>query len=217
MNIKDDKNIKVLNYNEFNLCLKSNVRAYMLMPFTDEPTFEYMTFDEISYINANTNGIKSGLVRFEVEKESEIYKALGIKDWDKIITNSEIETILKNPTKESLQKLIDIKDKGVFERVRNIFVRLKESPNADISIQTAKLINKRYEELKRGIITSEIVLSNADTKQNFEKENENLRDELATLRKLIDEMRKSSNTSNNSNSISTETEENQPKRGRPKK
>lgn len=214
MNIKDDKNIKVLNYNEFNLCLKSNVRSYMLMPFTDEPTFEYMTFDEISYINANTNGIKSGLVRFEIEKESEIYKALGIKDWDKIITNFEIETILKNPTKEGLQKLVDIKDKGIFDRVRNVFVRLKESPNADISIQTAKLINKRYEELKKGIITSEIVLSNADTKQDFAKENEDLKNEVSTLKKLIEEMK---NAINLSNKADDKSEDNQVKRGRPKK
>lgn len=101
--------------------------------------------------------------------------------------------------------------------MRNVFVRLKESPNADISIQTAKLINKRYEELKKGIITSEIVLSNADTKQDFAKENEDLKNEVSTLKKLIEEMKNAINLRNKADDKSTESEDNQVKRGRPKK
>lgn len=185
MDIKDEKNIKVLNYNEFNLCIKSNIRGYVLpMASTDNPTFEYMTFEEISYINSNSNGIRNGLIRFEPDKEKTIYKALGVNG-DDIMTNEEIENILRNPTKEGMNKIIQISDYSVFKRVKCIFTRIKENPNENLSVQTIRLINQRSDEFSKNIITSHIKIYKDDIPENDNKRLENKIEELESIIKKL--------------------------------
>lgn len=220
MSIRDEKNIKVLNYNETKLCFKSNIRSYVLpVGSIDEPTFEYITFDEIAYINSNTNGIKTGLIRFEPEIENEIYKELGI-DKSKIIKNEEFEYILLNTTKEGIKKIIDITDESVFKRANRIFARLKNT-GADISMNTARIMEQRMNEFSKGIISSNIKIYDEDIPKNKSEETIKLEREIEQLKSMISRLTKDKNNEveniENKNIDNLEKSHTESKKGRPKK
>lgn len=183
MSIRDEKNIKILNLNEKNLCIKTNIRNFVIQYGTiEEPTFEYVTFDELSYINSNTNGIKTGLIRFEKDKEEEIYKELGINP-DTIIKNEDIENILLNPTEDGLDKLISIKDDSIIKRIKCIFVRLKNT-NANMSMQTINIIEQRFREVKNGTLVTKMQIHKSDVVKSND-ETENLKSEIEQLKAMI--------------------------------
>lgn len=220
MSIRDEKNIKVLNYNETKLCFKSNIRSYVLpVGSIDEPTFEYITFDEIVYINSNTNGIKTGLIRFEPEIENEIYKELGI-DKSKIIKNEEFEYILLNTTKEGIKKIIDITDESVFKRANRIFARLKNA-GADISMNTARIMEQRMNEFSKGIIYSNIKIYDEDIPKNKSDETIKLEREIEQLKSMISRLTKDKNNEveniENKDIDNLEKSHTESKKGRPKK
>ena len=217
MNIRDEKKIKVLNYNETFLSIKTNIRSYVLpMGSIAEPTFDYLSFEEIEYVNSNTNGIKTGLIRFESEKENEIYKELGI-DVSTIIKNEDIENILLNPTKESIKKIISITDFSIFQRAYRIFIRLKNT-NKDISVQTARFMEQRMNEFNRGITNTDIKLGDDDIVESKSDKTSRLENEIEQLKSMIAMLTKA-NTDNKEiieNNSESKTDNTEIKRGRPK-
>ena len=82
-----------------------------------------------------------------------------------------------------MQRVIDIKDVIVFERVRGMMVRFVNEKR-DVSQNVINVINSRYRELNAGNITSKIVVRSSDVAANVSA------DEVDALKKQIAEMQR---------------------------
>ena len=200
MSIKENVSIAVLNYNESNICIPTNISTHILPPAVDGvPSVDYLSFAEINYVNGISDCFRTGLVQFEDKDKEEIYSALHFSDWKNIITNAEIKDILLNPTIEGLQKIIGVTNKSVFDRIRTIFVGLKENPDNDISNRVIKIMETRENEFKRGIYKSQIILKPKDASEKaiskdeidaIKEQNAMLMDQLAEMQKMLASMQK---------------------------
>ena len=200
MSIKENVSIAVLNYNESNICIPTNISTHILPPAVDGvPSVDYLSFAEINYVNGISDCFRTGLVQFEDKDKEEIYSALHFSDWKNIITNAEIKDILLNPTIEGLQKIIGVTNKSVFDRIRTIFVGLKENPDNDISNRVIKIMETRENEFKRGIYKSQIILKPKDASEKaiskdeidaIKEQNAMLMNQLAEMQKMLASMQK---------------------------
>ena len=200
MSIKENVSIAVLNYNESNICIPTNISTHILPPAVDGvPSVDYLSFAEINYVNGISDCFRTGLVQFEDKDKEEIYSALHFSDWKNIITNAEIKDILLNPTIEGLQKIIGVTNKSVFDRIRTIFVGLKENPDNDISNRVIKIMETRENEFKRGIYKSQIILKPKDASEKaiskdeidaIKEQNAMLMNQLADMQKMLASMQK---------------------------
>ena len=200
MSIKENVSIAVLNYNESNICIPTNISTHILPPAVDGvPSVDYLSFAEINYVNGISDCFRTGLVQFEDKDKEEIYSALHFSDWKNIITNAEIKDILLNPTIEGLQKIIGVTNKSVFDRIRTIFVGLKENPDNDISNRVIKIMETRENEFKRGIYKSQIILKPKDASEkaiskdeidSIKEQNAMLMNQLADMQKMLASMQK---------------------------
>lgn len=217
MSIKENVSIPVYNYNESNICIPTNISTHILPPAVDGvPSVDYLSFAEINYINGISDCFRTGLVRFDDNDKEEIYSALGFADWENILTNDEIREILLNPTIEGLQKIINVTNTSVFDRIRTIFVSLKENTDNDISNRVIKIMETRELEFKRGIYKTQIVLKPKDVSEKpvsndeinaIKEQNAMLMEQLAEMQKMIASLK-----SDKSKTSSTETTK---KTGRP--
>ena len=192
MKLNTDK-INVLNYNE-------NVVSATVAPgksYTFEasfdgeiPTVVPMTYDELLYLN-NTGAFKTGLLTFEDNKKAEIYNALGINDWENILTNKEIKNIILSPTYDGLVKIVNIKDSSVFERVRAVYHKLRVE-DRDISTRVAQIVEERYKELKFKKANSSIVITKRDIPQNNSDEVDALKAQLEDMKRKMAELMEAS-------------------------
>lgn len=200
MSIKENVSIAVLNYNESNICIPTNISTHILPPAVDGvPSVDYLSFAEINYVNGISDCFRTGLVQFEDKDKEEIYSALHFSDWKNIITNAEIKDILLNPTIEGLQKIIGVTNKSIFDRIRTIFVGLKENPDNDISNRVIKIMETRENEFKRGIYKSQIILKPKDASEKaiskdeidaIKEQNAMLMNQLAEMQKMLASMQK---------------------------
>lgn len=160
MKITETTLIPVYNYSSSICCVGSNIKpeGYLFegAKNEDEPFSIPLTFSEIRTINSQSDIFRNGILRFEKEYEKDVYEALGIRDWQNILTDKEIKNIILNPTPEGLKKIIAINNPAMFERVRGVFVQLRNSKMYDISMRVAELITERYKELYRGQRNSSI-------------------------------------------------------------
>lgn len=195
MSIKENVSIPIFNYNESNICIPTNVSTHILPPAIDGvPSVDYLSFAEINYVNGISDCFRTGLVRFDDNDKEEIYRTLNIANWENILTNNEIKEILLNPTIEGLQKIIDITNVSIFDRVKTIFVSLKENTDNDISNRVIKIMETREQEFKRGIYKSQIVLKPKDVPEKtvsndeinaIKEQNTMLMEQLAEMQKMI--------------------------------
>lgn len=230
MSVKNLEIINVLNYNHNAVSVKTKDSGYLMQPADEDgtPSILPLTPSEIEYINGNSNAFKLGILRFEKEIEEEVYtKLLKINNWKNILTNQEIENIIKNPTLEGLQRLIDIKSSTEFERVRGIVTYLKNNNDNHISIQVERIINERYKELINHQIKSNIVLRPKDITTNekvseevneLKNQNKALQNQLTELQEMLKKMMetKVDTVQNKKEEIKTEEKEGEKKKpGRP--
>lgn len=217
MSIKENVSIPVLNYNESNVCIPTNISTHILPPAVDGvPSVDYLSFAEINYVNGISDCFRTGMVRFDDNDKEEIYSALGFADWKNILTNDEIRDILLNPTIEGLQRIIDVTNASIFDRIKTIFVSLKENTDNDISNRVIKIMETRELEFKRGIYKTQIVLKPKDVSEKpvsndeinaIKEQNAMLMEQLAEMQKMIASLK-----SDKSKTSSTETTK---KTGRP--
>lgn len=188
MALKDSAFVKVYNYNPFIL----SVGDKMLAPCYnyDEPTYDSISVDQLQYINSNSNAVRNGLVRFDKDEEDDIYAELGV-DKSRIIKNEEIDDIILNPTQEKLQKLLDIVDPSVFDRVVTIHQGLISSGAYDISNRVTMAIEEREKEFRRNILTTNIKLSKVEPKkvdaevEEVKKQNADLQAQLNQMQEMM--------------------------------
>ena len=192
MTINENKLINVLNYNENPVAIKTHIRGYLCAPMTDNsPSITPLTFSEVESLNSNTNAFKLGTLRFPTEIETEVYKALRITDWEEILTNTDIESIILHPSLSGLTKLIEINNVQLFERVRGVFFSLKNTNRYDISTRVERIVNARYKELCNRQIKTKIMLSSRDTSTPIPIEDVNaLKEQNLTMQTQMEEMQK---------------------------
>ena len=152
---------------------------------------------------------------FEDDVKNDMYKFLKIKDGENILNQSEIMGCIISGSKNDVQKLINIKSKGYYERVYGVYVALKQSNRYDISMRVAKAIEHRYKELQQGIINTQIELTDAlqnDDKDKLIAEKDALlvenQSKIDALEKQIEQLMKSMAQIQNINSVD-ETENTQ--------
>ena len=195
MSIKENVSIPVLNYNESNVCIPTNISTHILPPAVDGvPSVDYLSFAEINYVNGISDCFRTGMVRFDDNDKEEVYSALNIANWENILTNDEIRDILLNPTIDGLQRIIDVTNRSIFDRIRTIFVSLKENTDNDISNRVIKIMETREQEFKRGVYKTQIVLKPKDVSEKpvsndeinaIKEQNAMLMAQLAEMQKMI--------------------------------
>ena len=158
---------------------------------------------------------------FSEEMQEEAYKEIQFADWKSIITNQQIKDTLLNPTKDGLEKLISITNESIFNRVKSILVELKNSNADDISNRVIKVIDARWNEIRRGIFKSQIHINfkNDNVTNNSDKvELEDVKSQNAMLLKEIADMKKIIEQLSNKQAETTKTTNEEPKKvGRPPK
>ena len=205
MLIKDMKTINVYNFNQNVVVVSTKHDSYVVEPDKDIETTTTLplTMYEIVEIKVNSNAFKNGLLSFSEDIEKEMYEdVLHILNWEDLLKPDQIEDIILNPTNDKLQKILNIKDSGMFDKVRAVFARLKNTTNKDISMRVEQLIEFRYSELRRGIRTSSYVFTQEDIKEDSE-DIKLLKEQNKMLQDQIDEMKRLfSNSQNNDNDAS---------------
>lgn len=231
MAIKDMKTINVLNYNQNIVIVSTKHDSYTIEPAinSENPTSLPLSLDEILYINGNSAAFKTGILRFPKEIEKEMYEDyLRIPNWEDLLTIQDIEKIILYPTIEGLTKIINIKDTGMFDRVRGVFVRLKNTNNEDISLRVEKIIQARLDELRRGVRNTEIIIKAKDAVapiateevDELKEQNKLLQEQMANMQKMMEQMiSMQTNTTPSAEKENTDKEEEKvaKKPGRPKK
>ena len=197
MTINENKLINVLNYNENPVVIKTHVREYLCQSSEGEsPSITPLTFSEIESLNSNSNAFKIGTLRFPTDIEADVYKALRITDWEEILTNKDIETMVLHPSLSGLTKLIAINNVQLFERVRGIFFSLKNTNQYDISTRVEKIVIARYKELCNRQIKTNIILSVKDTNTTvpaeevnaLKEQNNILQEQMVQMQKMMEQM-----------------------------
>ena len=188
--VREMKVINVLNYCSSIVTVKTRNDNFEIPPSDGEnPTILPLSFDEIEYINSNSNAFKDGLLRFPENLEKEIYEELRVVDWENILSVKEMRKIILEPSIDGLQKIIAIKKSSAFEMVRGVFLQLKNAGN-DVSTRVENVITARYKELLNGVIKSGIQIRPKDVASPDSEEVKGLKEEMAKMQTTIDEMKK---------------------------
>ena len=211
MSIKENVSIPVLTYNESNVCIPTNISTHILPPAVDGvPSVDYLSFAEINYVNGISDCFRTGMVRFDDNDKEEVYSALNIANWENILTNDEIRDILLNPTIDGLQRIIDVTNRSIFDRIRTIFVSLKENTDNDISNRVIKIMETREQEFKRGVYKTQIVLKPKDIPEKsvsndeinaIKEQNAMLMEQLAEMQKMIASLKSDKSETPNTETI----------------
>jgi len=221
------ENVTVLNYNEHYVFIPTETRTYTLTPAQDDiPSQVTMPFTDIEYVNGQSNAFRTGMLVFKHDNPKEIYEALNIYDYKDILSNKDIENILLNPTIEGLQKILDIYEESAFDRVRAVFVGLKNSNGYDLSQRVIRIIDKRSEEMKQKTYKSEIILQAKDASENsiesenvsaLKLQNESMQKQLIEMQEMMAKLLSNQTNSNNIENENTENDTETKKLGRPVK
>ncbi len=165
------------------IIVNSNATSYKFEPCTNGvPSVQIIPYSEIKVVNSTSNIFREGYLFFEHEDKDILYESLGIKEWQLILSQKDIENIILNPTKKGLQRLIDVKTVSYFERIRGVFSKLKKCGTYDISIRVQSIIETRYKELSRGIVNTKIIINPVDTSSD--------NDDVNILKEQIEELKK---------------------------
>lgn len=178
------------------------------------PTTLPLTWDEIVYAN-NSNVFKSGSLEFQSNIENDIYNELGIVK-ENVLKYKEIKEILLHPDKNGLQKILKIKTLSDFDRVREIFQKLKFE-GYSITLDVNNLVKKRTEELFLGKSTSSILVDDTKNESSDSKKVQELEKQLEEMKAMMETLLKSNNEIENL-PIAEDMKNTQVKKaGRPKK
>lgn len=142
-----------------------------------------LRLEEIMSANMKGNAFKDGWLTFDEVDEEYLYNKLKIVNWKNILKDKDIEDIVLRPTKEGLQKIIDINNMNYFNRVIGVITGLK-SVQIDIPNLSKVVIEAREYELKHNVRKTEIKIDNLfsdDDTYNIQV----LKDENKELKEII--------------------------------
>lgn len=142
-------------------------------------------------------------------------------DTSKLLKLSEIRSILLEPTKDGLIKIISITSLSDFDRVRGQFQKLK-SEGYKLTLDIADIIERRTKELFNNQVKTSIQIGDADTTNSTDNARvAELEKQLAEMKSLIENSIAVQST-NKETDTSTQTEKSEKETikkspGRPKK
>lgn len=142
-------------------------------------------------------------------------------DTSKLLKLSEIRSILLEPTKDGLIKIISITSLSNFDRVRGQFQKLK-SEGYKLTLDIADIIERRTKELFNNQVKTSIQIGDADTTSSTDNARvAELEKQLAEMKSLIENSIAVQST-NKDIDTSTQTEKSEKETikkspGRPKK
>lgn len=142
-------------------------------------------------------------------------------DTSKLLKLSEIRSILLEPTKDGLIKIISITSLSDFDRVRGQFQKLK-SEGYKLTLDIADIIERRTKELFNNQVKTSIQIGDADTTNSTDNARvAELEKQLAEMKSLIENSIAVQST-NKETDTSTQTEKSEKEAikkspGRPKK
>lgn len=166
MTLSKTRNYLLLNYCQSPVVVNTRYDSFLIPGGTEEdPGSMPFTIDEMSVINNKTKALRIGLLWPEKEFQEEIYEELRITNWRSIMTDSEIRDILLNPTMDGMQKIISIDNDAYFERIRGIYIGLRNA-GYDISNKVVNIIDARRQEFAKGQRNSRIVLTPHENNAN---------------------------------------------------
>ena len=197
MNIKDNQNIKVLNYSTSCQAVKTANREYKFEGSVNNvPSVFYMNFRDIEYINSRSNVIMTGGLVFDPSEQDEIYNALNLPNWkETVLFEDTIEDMILNPTIEKMQRILSIRDIATFERIRGKLVSFINQGNVDISNRVQDLIKERFRELNCGITNSKIILQKNEKLVSNTNEISELKAQLQKMQEMMAQMMSTQNSS----------------------
>lgn len=237
MEITNNTIVNVYSYMPITIIASTSAEDYIFEPcLTDNPIFLPMTASEVKEIHSKSKIFADGWLTFENDMKNDMYKYLRIKNGENILNQKEIMDCIISGRRDDVAKLINVQSKGYFERIYGVFRALKQSNMYDISMRVAKAIEYRYEELRRGIINTQIELTNTFRADNTDvkdqkiaeqeallKEKDNalnaMNETMQALKKQVEELTKYvSSTQNNTETVEADEKAVvKPKRGRPPK
>ena len=188
----DTQNINILNYNQNDVFVDSAKEHYRFSASRDgkTPSVIPISLSELQNICSNTNIFLTGWLTFDDDVKEEIFKELRVANWRDILSNNDIEEILKHPTMEGLQKIINIDNQTYFDRVRITMFRLMKQ-GVDITSKVTRIVDQRYDELRKRQRVSSIVLTKKDTQTHATADEvKELSAQNAALQSQLDEMKK---------------------------
>lgn len=153
----------------------------------DNPTTYPLTLAEIQHVNNTSTLFKSGVLRPSEEESEFIYNNLRITDWQNILTNTDIEDIILNPTAEKLKKIVNIKNALYFERIYGVYIGLKNA-DAPITANVMRVITTRYNEFLNNKRDSEITISEKTATPKVSEKEEAMTNEIEDLKARLKEM-----------------------------
>lgn len=182
------KTYLILNYNPSPVGVTVSKNETILIPggYDDAPAQYPLGLNEIRYINNSSKVFKIGMLYFEPEYEAQLYEELRIANWEDILRDKEIEEIVLNPTAESLERILSIRDQMYFERIYGVYMGLRNA-GAPISGKVDSIMQIRRKELARGKVTTELsVRANDVARADADAEKiKTLEDELAKLKGML--------------------------------
>lgn len=194
MEINNNTIVNVCNYMPNKIIAPTNSETYVFEAcLTDNPIILPMSVGAIKEIHSKSRIFVDGWLTFEDDVKADVYKYLKVKDSEDILNQIEIMRCIVNGTKDDIARLINIKSKGYFERVYGVYIALKQSNMYDISMRVAKAIEYRYNELQKGIINTQIELS--DTFKTDDKD-ETIAQQEQTIKERDKEIKEMQDTVN---------------------
>lgn len=158
--IRKKNHIKVMNFSTSQVCATGRLRGYLFSSCREGmPSFEYMDFDDIEYINSKSPVFRNGDLQFEDDEREEIFEALKYPKWrDTYLDEDMIEDILRNPTLDNLKRVTSITSPCTIERLRSKLVSAINNDADGVSTRSANVIKQRFRELQNGKARSAIQL-----------------------------------------------------------
>jgi len=140
-----------------------------------KPFSKMLTLEQIEYISKMTDLFSTGRVEFDKDDEDELFQYLGIDNVSECFRARDIIDIIKNPTKEKLERIISINNLNTIDLFRGIVVSFRNLNSEDVSNRVMTIINKRRDEIYKSPSTeSTIVVKKTNTEIESEKRaNEN--------------------------------------------
>ena len=188
--------IKIENHNPYAVSFKTNLREYFMNAASVEgiPTVEYVTLEELKFLNSQSKDIRTGNITINAEDRDEAFKALNIVDRGEYFDNDTIKDAIINPTAEGMRKLVGITDKFTFERVYAQFIGLKNNGEYDISNRVANVLERRFDEIQHRIFNTKITINEHGFKpkediEEVKKKNETLETTVQELQAQLAELK----------------------------
>lgn len=180
----DTQNIKVLNYGGFIAISTHNGSRGLGASLDGVPTFEYMSMEDVEYLNSISPVFRTGRLEFEEDVRDKVYERLAIPDWrTRCIFERDIQGMIMHPTPEIMRRIVDVADILTIERFRG-HMKVLIDHGCDVSVKVQNVIEERYKEINMGIMKSRMAITEP-VEEKPSQEMESMKKEIEALKAMV--------------------------------